>query len=237
MTAPLLPIYLHIPDGFLSVPVASVMYVATAIVVGAAVRQTNRHLKESTAPLMGVLAAFIFAAQMMNFPVAGGTSGHLLGGALAAILVGPWAAVLIMTTVIGVQALVFQDGGLAALGANIFNMGIMTAFVGYAVFRGVVGVARGSRTAVLVGSFAAAWITVMLAAFATSAQLAISGTSPWSVVLPAMLGVHVLIGLGEGVITAGAVGLVLSARPDLLRVALPAATPSYSSSPTTGERV
>lgn len=235
MTIPLLPIYLHIPDGFLSVPVASVMYVATAIVVGAAVRQTNRHLKESTAPLMGVLAAFIFAAQMMNFPVAGGTSGHMLGGALAAILVGPWAAVLIMTTVVGVQALVFQDGGLAALGANVFNMGILTAFVGYAIFRGTITVTRGSRTAMLGGAFAAAWITVMISAFATSAQLAISGTSPWSVVLPAMMGVHALIGLGEGMITAGAVGLVLSARPDLLRVPPPIApAPAYSTY--TGER-
>ena len=227
MTIPMLPIYMHIPDGFLSVPVASVMYVVTAIVVGAAVRQTNRHLKESTAPLMGVLAAFIFAAQMMNFPVAGGTSGHLLGGALAAILVGPWAAVLIMTTVIGVQALIFQDGGLAALGANVFNMGILTAFVGYAIFRASAGVMRSSRAGLLGGAFVAAWVTVIISAFVTAAQLAISGTSPWSVVLPAMLGVHVLIGLGEGVITAGAVGLVLSARPDLLRVpppTVPAAT-------------
>ncbi len=235
MTIPLLPIYMHIPDGFLSVPVATVMYVITAIIVGAAVRQTNRHLKESTAPLMGVLAAFIFAAQMMNFPVAGGTSGHMLGGALAAILVGPWAAVLIMTTVIGVQALIFQDGGLAALGANIFNMGILTAFTGYAVYRTVVGLLRGTRASMLIGSFAAAWISVMMAALLTSAQLAISETSPWSVVLPAMLGVHVLIGIGEGLITAGAVGLVLSARPDLLRSKAPAVRSSLASSGYSGE--
>ncbi len=236
MTIPLLPIYLHIPDGFLSVPVAAIMYVVAAIVVAVAVRQTNRHLKESTAPLMGVLAAFIFAAQMMNFPVAGGTSGHLLGGALAAILVGPWAAILIMTTVVGVQALVFQDGGLAALGANVFNMGILTALAGYAIFRSAVAVTRNSRAGMLGGAVAAAWVTVMLSAFATAAQLAISGTSPWSVVLPAMLGVHALIGIGEGVITAGAVGLVLSARPDLLRVAPPVSpSVSYSSSSYTGE--
>ncbi|HBY46489.1 MAG TPA: cobalamin biosynthesis protein CbiM [Chloroflexi bacterium] len=221
---------MHVPDGFLSVPVASVMYIVTAIIVGTAVRQTNRHLKESTAPLMGVLAAFIFAAQMMNFPVAGGTSGHLLGGALAAILVGPWAAVLVMTTVIGVQALVFQDGGLAALGANIFNMGILPAFVGFGIFRAVTGVLRSSRAGLLGGAFVSAWISVMLAALFTSAQLAISGTSPWSIVLPAMLGVHVLIGLGEGAITAGAVGLVLSARPDLLGVA-PPSPPAEAYSP------
>lgn len=237
MTIPMLPIYMHIPDGFLSVPVATVMYIITAIIIGAAVRHTNKHLKESTAPLMGVLAAFIFAAQMMNFPVAGGTSGHMLGGALAAILVGPWAAVLIMTTVIGVQALVFQDGGLAALGANIFNMGILTAFTGYAIYRTIVGVMRGSRASMLVGSFAAAWVSVMLAALLTATQLAVSDTSPWSVVLPAMLGVHVLIGIGEGLITAGAVSLVLSARPDLLRSASTAAAGKLSRSAYSGERV
>ncbi len=230
MSMPMLPVFMHVPDGFLSVPVASVMYIVTAIIVGTAVRQTNRHLKESTAPLMGVLAAFIFAAQMMNFPVAGGTSGHLLGGALAAILVGPWAAVLVMTTVIGVQALVFQDGGLAALGANIFNMGILPAFVGFGIFRAVTGVLRSSRAGLLGGAFVSAWISVMLAALFTSAQLAISGTSPWSIVLPAMLGVHVLIGLGEGAIRAGAVGLVLSARPDLLGVA-PPSPPAEAYSP------
>lgn len=236
MTIPLLPIYLHIPDGFLSAPVAAVMYVAAAILIGAAVRQTNRNLKESTAPLMGVLAAFIFAAQMMNFPVAGGTSGHMLGAALAAILVGPWAAILIMTTVVGVQALVFQDGGLAALGANVFNMGILTAFAGYAIYR-VIGITtRNSRSGLLGGAFVAAWVTVMLSAFATAAQLAISGTSPWGVVLPAMLGVHALIGLGEGLITAGAVGLVLSARPDLLQAA-PPVRPAAAYTSYTGESV
>src|SRR5687768_11605536 len=159
---------------------------------------------------MGVLAAFIFAAQMMNFPTAGGTSGHLLGGALAAILLGPWAAIIVMSVVIGVHALVFQDGGLAALGANIFNMGILTAFAGYAVYRTAAALGRGRRALVLAGSFAAAWVTVMLAALLTSAQLAISDTSDWGVVLPAMLGVHALIGIGEGLISAGAVAFILN---------------------------
>ena len=235
MQIPAIPILMHIPDGFLSTPVAAVFYVLTGIVVGMAVRQTNRTLKESTAPLMGVLAAFIFAAQMMNFPVAGGTSGHMLGGALAAILLGPWAAVIVMTSVVGIQALVFQDGGLAALGANVFNMGIATAFVGYAIYKAVTAAGRYSRPFILAGTFAAAWISVMVAALLTSLQLVISDTSELSVVLPAMLGVHALIGIGEGLISVGAVALVLSARPDLLNVA-PEEPDFVGNSALTGER-
>jgi cobalt/nickel transport system permease protein len=225
---PRLPLLLHIPDGFLSAPVALVFYVITAAIVALAVRQTNRSLKESTAPLMGVLAAFIFAAQMMNFPVAGGTSGHMLGGALAAILVGPWAAIVIMTAVIGVQALVFQDGGLAVLGANVFNMGVLTAFTGYVVFRTATILGRGNRTIALAGTFVAAWSSVMLSALLTSAQLAVSGTSDWNVVLPAMLGVHALIGIGEGLISVGAIAFILSARPDLLGGAVQRPAPSMT---------
>jgi cobalt/nickel transport system permease protein len=211
------PILVHIPDGFLSAPVAAVFYAASALVVAFAVWRTNRTLNERTVPLMGVLAAFIFAAQMMNFPVAGGTSGHMLGGALAAILVGPWAAIVVMTAVIGVQALMFQDGGLAVLGANVFNMGIVTAFVGFGIHWLASVLGGGRRQVLLVGAFAAAWTSVMLAALLTSAQLALSDTSPWSVVLPAMVGVHALIGIGEGLITAGAVAFILSTRPDLVR--------------------
>jgi cobalt/nickel transport system permease protein len=209
------------------------MYLFTGVFLGLAVRQTNRNLRESTAPLMGVLAAFIFAAQMMNFPVAGGTSGHMLGGALAAILLGPWAAIVVMSSVVGVQALVFQDGGLAAMGANIFNMGILTAFIGAGAYRGLTAFRHGNRTLILAGAAAAAWLSVMASALLTSAQLAISGTSPWNVVLPAMMGVHTLIGVGEAVITVGAVALILSARPDLLGIRpnhVHSATPAYSSS-------
>lgn len=230
---PRLPIFLHIPDGFLSAPVSAAFWVLTVLGVGLAVRHTNRTLQESTAPLMGVLAAFIFAAQMMNFPVAGGTSGHMLGGALAAILVGPWAAVIIMASVVGVQALIFQDGGLAALGANIFNMGILTAFLGYGVYRISATLGRGSRMASLVGTFAASWLTVMAAALFTAFQLVASDTSELSVVLPAMLGVHALIGIGEGLIAAGAVSFILSTRPDILRMspAQPTIATTYPSYP------
>jgi cobalt/nickel transport system permease protein len=235
MHMPVIPIYLHIPDGFLSTPVALVFYVLAGIAVGMAVRQTNRTLKESTAPLMGVLAAFIFAAQMMNFPVAGGTSGHMLGGALAAILLGPWAAVIVMTAVVGIQALVFQDGGLAALGANVFNMGVATAFAGYFVYKMIAATGRYSRPFILAATFAAAWISVMVAALLTSLQLVISDTSEMNVVLPAMMGVHALIGIGEGLISVGAVALVLSARPDLLNV-VPDEADSIGYSSLSGER-
>lgn len=235
MHLPAIPIFLHIPDGFLSTPVALAFYVLAGIAVGLAVRQTNRTLKESTAPLMGVLAAFIFAAQMMNFTIPGGTSGHMLGGALAAILLGPWAAIIVMTSVVGIQALVFQDGGLAVLGANVFNMGVATAFAGYAVYKAIAVAGRYNRSFILAATFVAGWISVMLSALLTSLQLVISNTSEMSVVLPAMLGVHALIGVGEGLISVGAVALVLSARPDLLNV-VPEETESIGYSTLSGER-
>jgi cobalt/nickel transport system permease protein len=168
-------------------------------------------------PLMGVLAAFIFAAQMLNFTVAGGTSGHLIGGALAAILLGPWAAILTMTTVVSIQALVFQDGGLLVMGANILNMAIIAPLVAYGVYRGVMAVAGDRRWGLFVGGFAGAWLSVVVSAVATAVQLACSGTSPLGVALPAMAGVHVLIGIGEGLITAGALAFVATARRDLLQ--------------------
>jgi cobalt/nickel transport system permease protein len=210
------PPAMHIPDGFLNAPLAIIGYLVTAAFIIVAVRKTSNNLNEKAVPLMGVLAAFVFAAQMINFPVAGGTSGHLLGGTLIAILIGPWAAVIAMASVIGVQALVFQDGGLAVLGVNIFNMGIFTAFIGYAIYSSVVKLMPGQPTARLAGAFAGAWISVMCAATLTSFELAVSDTSPLDVALPAMLGVHALIGIGEGLITMAAVALVQSSRPDLL---------------------
>ena len=207
---------LHIPDGFVSVPVAAGGWVIAAAVIALAARRADRNLDERAAPLMGVMAAFIFAGQMVNFPVAGGTSGHLLGGALAAILLGPWAAIIVMTAVVALQALLFQDGGLAALGVNTLNMAILTALVGWAVYR-VLQPLRGLHSAVpAVAAFAAAWLSVEAAAIATTFQLAASGTSPLVVALPAMAGVHALIGIGEGLITVGALGLVRAARPALL---------------------
>lgn len=206
---------LHIPDGFLSTPIAIAGWVVTIAVLALAVRMTNRSLDERAVPLMGVMAAFIFAAQMMNFPVAGGTSGHMLGGALAAILLGPWAAIIVMTAVVGLQAVLFQDGGMAVMGANILNMGILTAFIGAGLYAIAKPFAR-SAAPMLVVAFVAAWLSVEASAIATSLQLAASDTSPLDVVLPAMVGVHALIGIGEGLITAAAIGFVGATRPDLI---------------------
>lgn len=204
---------MHIPDGFLSLTIALLCWVAAIVLIAVAVRKTQGTLGERQIPLMGVMAAFIFAAQMINFPVAGGTSGHLLGGALAAIALGPWAGMLVMASVIGVQALLFQDGGLVVMGANILNMGLLTALIGYGLYRGVIGQGQGVRLAV---AGVAAWLSVMAGALATSLQLWLSGTSTLGIVLPAMLGVHALIGIGEALITVAALAFIMRTRPDLL---------------------
>ncbi len=207
---------LHIPDGFLSIPVAVVGWIFIILLVGVALRQTQDQLGERQIPLMGILAAFVFAAQMINFPVAGGTSGHLLGGMLVAVLLGPWSAVLVMTSVIAIQGLMFQDGGLLVMGFNVFNMGIVTAFVGYAVYTQLPRVLGNSPRGRLIGAAIGAWIGVEVAAIATALQLAISGTSPLNVALPAMAGVHILIGVGEALITVGALAFIRQTRPDLV---------------------
>jgi cobalt/nickel transport system permease protein len=215
-TGELRPPQLHIPDGFLNLPVSAVCWALTVVLLALAVRQTRDDLGERQVPLMGVMAAFIFAAQMINFPVAGGTSGHLLGGALAAIALGPWAAMLVMASVIGVQALIFQDGGLLAMGANILNMGLLTALIGYGLYRGTAGRAQGVRLAV---AGVAAWLSVMAGALATALQLWLSGTARLDIVVPAMLGVHALIGIGEALITVAALAFIARTRPDLLEPA------------------
>lgn len=220
----LAPVQLHIPDGFLSVAVSLVGWVLAIAAIAFALRQTRGQLGSKQIPLMGVLAAFIFAAQAINFPVAGGTSGHLLGGTLAAIVLGPWAAVLVMTAVIGVQALLFQDGGLLVLGFNIVNMGVLTAFTGHFVFQLLKKALGPGRTSLLVAGAVGAWLSVMLGASATAVELAISGTSPLGVALPAMAGVHALIGFGEAIITVGALGFIYASRRDLL--AMGAAAPA-----------
>ena len=207
---------MHIPDGFLSVPVAVGLWIVSAIVIGYALRRVSTELDERKVPLMGVLAAAIFAGQMLNFTVVGGTSGHLMGAAIATILLGPWAAVLVMTTVVSVQALIFQDGGLLALGANIFNMGVIGVAVSYAVYRTVRTLARQRNWSIFVGGFLAAWLAIEIAALATALELAISGTSPANIAIPAMGGIHALIGIGEALITVGVLAFVYAARPDLL---------------------
>ena len=209
---------MHIPDGFLNIATVATTYAVSAGGVGNAVRMASKKLGEKQVPLMGVLAAFIFAAQMLNFPIAGGTSGHLIGAALAAILLGPWAAVLIMSCVLIAQSLIFQDGGLLALGANIFNMGIIASFSGYYLYRLVTSLLGNARRGKLVGGFVGAWGSVFLASIVCAIELAVSGASPIGVVLPAMAGLHALIGIGEGLITGAVLSLVLATRADLLQL-------------------
>ncbi|MFE7515193.1 energy-coupling factor ABC transporter permease [Streptomyces sp. NPDC057540] len=209
---------MHVPDGFINAPVSAAAGVVAAGAVAAGLRGARRELDERTAPLAGLVAAFIFAVQMLNFPVAAGTSGHLLGGALAAILVGPWTGVLCIAVVLLMQGILFADGGLTALGVNITVMGVVTVVVAYALFRGLVLVLPRTRRSVTVASFAAALVSVPAAAAVFTLVYAIGGTTdvPVPKVLTAMVGVHVLIGIGEAVITMLTVGAVIAVRPDLV---------------------
>lgn len=210
------PVAMHAPDGFFSTPLAVLGWVIAVVLIGIALRQTREQLGEKQVPLMGVLAAAIFAGQMINFTIPGGTSGHLLGGALAAILLGPWAGLLVIATVVAVQALLFQDGGLLVMGLNIINMGIITSFTGYFVHRWITKGKPDARGRQMAGAFAAGWVSLIVTAAFAAVELALSGTSPLGFALPAMVGVHAMIGIGEGLITAAAVGFVLAARPDLV---------------------
>lgn len=216
------PVTMHIPDGFLSMLVSAILWITSISVVAYGLRRVNKDLGERQLPLMGVLAAAIFAGQMLNFTVVGGTSGHLMGAAIATILLGPWAAILVMTTVVGVQALIFQDGGLVVLGANIFNMAIVGVTVSYMVFRSVQRIAGEHKWGLYVGGFLAAWLSVEIASLSVALQLALSGTSPANLAIPAMAGIHALIGIGEGLITAGALAFLNATRPDLLSAKGPA---------------
>jgi cobalt/nickel transport system permease protein len=209
---------MHIPDGFLSVVVAIVFWALALILVGYALKRVDQELGERQVPMMGVLAACIFAGQMLNFSVTGGTSGHLLGAALATILLGPWAAILVLTCVVGVQALIFQDGGLLVLGANIFNMAIVGVSVSYFTYRAIQKLAGSKSWGVFAGGFAAAWLSIFIASLSCALQLALSGTSPANVALPAMGGIHSLIGIGEGLITVGALAFLNATRRDLLHI-------------------
>ncbi|MGX1976696.1 energy-coupling factor ABC transporter permease [Streptomyces kronopolitis] len=219
---------MHVPDGFINAPVSLATGAVAAAAVAVSLRGARRELAgtgagaaagaERTAPLAGLVAAFIFAVQMLNFPVAAGTSGHLLGGALAAILVGPYTGVLCVSVVLLMQGVLFADGGLTALGVNITDMAIVTTVVAYGLFRGLVKVLPRRRRSITVASFVAALVSVPAAAVAFTAIYALGGTAdvPIGKVFTAMVGVHVLIGIGEAVITALTVGAVIAVRPDLV---------------------
>jgi cobalt/nickel transport system permease protein len=209
---------MHIPDGFLSTLVSIILWIISAGAVAYALRRVGKDLGERQVPLMGVLAAAIFAGQMLNFSVTGGTSGHLLGAALATILLGPWAAVIVLTSVVSIQALIFQDGGLLALGANIFNMAIVGVTVSYFVYTSIQKLARGKSWGLFIGGALAAWFSIVIASLACALELALSGTSPANISVPAMGAIHMLIGIGEGLITAGALAFLYAARRDLFHV-------------------
>lgn len=208
---------MHVPDGFIDLPTSIGAGAVAAGAIAISLRGASRELDDRTAPLAGLVAAYVFAVQMLNFPVAGGTSGHLLGGVLAAVLVGPFTGVLCVSVVLFVQAL-FADGGLTALGVNITNMAVVTVVVGYGVFRLLLAVLPRTRASVVVASGAGALVAVPAAALAFTALYAIGGTTdvPIGTVAGAMVGVHVLIGIGEAAITAATVASVLAVRPDLV---------------------
>ena len=206
---------MHIPDGFLAANTWVPAWLISIGGLGYCLRRTAQVLKDRMIPLMGVMAAFIFAAQMLNFPVMGGTSGHLLGGVLAAVLLGPCAGAIVIALVLVVQCLIFQDGGLTALGANILNMSFVGAIGGYFVYN-IIRKSIGGNKGIIVGAAIAAWLSVVVASSVCAIELSISGTSPLRIALPAMAGVHTLIGIGEAIITYLVVSFVLKVRPDLI---------------------
>lgn len=206
---------MHIPDGFLAMNTWLTTWLISTAGISYSIKIASRKLKERFIPLMGVMSAFIFAAQMLNFPVAGGTSGHLLGGVLAAILLGPFSAAIVISVVLIVQCLIFQDGGITALGANILNMSIIGTMLGYLVYKLICKAIRGNK-GIFISTFISAWFSVVLASSACAFELAISGTSPLGIVFPAMVGIHAIIGIGEGLITLLVIGFILRVRPDLI---------------------
>jgi cobalt/nickel transport system permease protein len=206
---------MHIPDGFLSTEVWVLMWLLTLSILTYAVKKTNKQLSEKHVPMMGVLAACIFAAQMLNVPVAGGTSGHFLGSVLAAVILGPMTASIIMATVFITQSIFFADGGITALGANIFNMGLMGTIVGYYVYAVANKILKGDAGRFIALAFAA-WLSVVLASAATAAEIAFSGILPMTVILSAMVSIHAIIGLIEAGVTVAVMGFIAKARPDLL---------------------
>jgi cobalt/nickel transport system permease protein len=211
----------HVPDGFLDASTSAATALLAAGTVAVALRQARAELDERAAPLAGLVAAFVFAVQMLNFPVGVGTSGHLMGGALAAVLVGPWTAVLCLTVVLVVQALLFADGGLSALGTNVTLIALVTVLVGYAVTRAVLYVLPARPASVVSASFVGALLSVPAAAAVFTGLYALGGAVdlPLGALLATMLGWHTLIGVGEALITAFTVSAVVAARPDLVHAA------------------
>jgi len=211
----------HVPDGFFDAPTSVATGLIAAGAVGFSLQRANRELRETGPALAGLTAAFVFAVQMVNFPVGAGTSGHLLGGALAAALVGPWTAVLVMSTVLLVQGLLFADGGLTALGTNITLMGLITVLVGYFLTKALLKVMPRRAGSVVPAATVGALVSVPVAALAFTGLYAIGGAVdiPLGKLATAMVGWHVLVGIGEAVITAAVLSAVVATRPDLVYAA------------------
>lgn len=210
---------MHIPDGFIDLPTSASVGLLAIAGTAVALKKARTDLDDRMAPMAGLTAVFIFAVQMLNFPVAAGTSGHLLGGALATVLVGPYAASLALTVVLGMQALLFADGGLTALGLNIFNMSILGIVVSYAIFELAKKILPRTKASIPLAAGISAFISVPVAAIGFAIQYAIggNGTAPASTVLAAMVGTHLLIGLGEAIITILTVSAIMASRADLVR--------------------
>jgi len=209
---------MHIPDGFIDVPTSAAFVAASAIAVAGAVKGAKKQLSEQSAPLAGLTAVFIFAVQMLNFPVAAGTSGHLIGAALATILVGPYAASLALAVVLIVQAFLFADGGLTALGLNIFNMSVIAVWVSFIIFITLKKIFPKTKRWLIIATFISALISVPASALGFVIQYAIGANASFSVstVLSAMVGTHILIGIGEAIITSLTISAVLATRSDLV---------------------
>jgi len=209
---------MHIPDGFIDLPTSAIFAAASAGAITYSLVGARKQLDEKSAPLAGLTAVFIFAVQMLNFPVAAGTSGHLLGGALAAVLVGPYAATLALTVVLVMQGFLFADGGLSAIGLNVFNMAVLGVWAGYGIFLLLRKILPKSKSAIPIAAAAAGFCSVPLAAVGFVIQYAMGATATFSVttVLGAMVGTHILIGIGEAIITALTVSAVMASRSDLV---------------------
>ena len=209
---------MHIPDGFIDIKTSAACAAASAVAVAGAVKGARRQLSEQSAPLAGLTAVFIFAVQMLNFPVAAGTSGHLIGAALAMVLVGPYAATLALVVVLIIQAFLFADGGLTALGLSIFNMAVISVWVSFAVFMLMKKIFPKTKSWLVIATFVSALISVPAAAVGFVIQYAIGANATFSVsaVLNAMVGTHIIIGIGEAIITALTVSAVLASRSDLV---------------------
>ena len=209
---------MHIPDGFVSGQINGAAALVSAAAVGFSLWRTKRELrdKEFRVPLLATTAAFVFAAQMLNFPIGGGTSGHFLGAVTVAALLGPWSACIALTLVLGIQGLVFGDGGVTALGTNVLNMAVIGGIVPYVILRGLRALLPAGRGGYVAAAAVASWLSVVLASSACALELALSGTSPMSIAFPAMAGTYAVIGIGEALICAAVLTAVVAARPDVI---------------------